>query len=449
VTDPFDVLRRPPAGDEPDDRFVERVMSEVAKRLDSPVQQEAIPIRAKSDFLEVIPMHAPTHQSRRIMATVAGAAAAVALFVIVAFVATHDSTPSQTATTPPTSGPRVETTLGGSSPRELVGRWMGGTRSFLPNGGGVSLLFSDAGLELSASNLNHQPSLAGSIRSASDGVFVVSNQAKSTTGITCPATTHDGTYRWKLSASRRELDISVDSDGCSERSAALVGTYWHMGCVDTNTNCLGVLDAGSYASQYIRPMQTSTRGWTPFFGGLRYTVPDGWANFSDFPDGFGIGPAKDFAATTASHATPTHSITVFSPVAPIAGACETPKPVLSTSLEAAVAALSATPGITVSAPTPMTVDGHRALAVDVARGTAPCSNGSTNLLLVGDLTDATSTLGLDPNEKARVILVDLHHGATGENGIQLASIWIDAVNGDGLDTFIPEAMKIIETMHFS
>jgi hypothetical protein len=162
-----------------------------------------------------------------------------------------------------------------------------------------------------------------------------------------------------------------------------------------------------------------------------------------------LSPAKDFAATSDSQTFPAHSITVLSPATAITGACDSPKPVLSTSLEQAVAALSATPGISVSAPTSLTVDGHRALAVDIARSTTICPNGETNVVLYGDLTNSQSTARLDPNETARVILVDLRDGVTGENGIQVASIWIDALNGDGLDAFIPEAMKIIQTMHFT
>jgi hypothetical protein len=449
VTDPFDALRHHSPNAVPDADYVERVMSDVARRLDAPVQQEALPIRPHTDFLEIVPMHKSSRRRRPPLVVALTAVAAVAALVAVVMLRNDpSSTPTPSATTPP-AATATTTPAAAATPQALQGRWTSDTRSFLAGGAGVSLKIDNDSLSLSAINLNDYVSLSGVVRAAEEGVIVVSSRSTSTTSITCPSTAQEGSYTWKLSASGRQLDVAVKSDQCAARAAALVGSYWRMGCINTKTNCLGLLDAGTYASQYIRPFQTGSSGWSARYGGVRYTVPDGWANFQDAWEIFGLSPATDFSATTADQTTPVHSLFVLSPVAPITGACETPKLVISKSLEEAVAALSTTPGITVSPPLSMTVDGHRAVAVDVGPNPTACANGSTRALLGGELTDSTRAIALDTNEKVRIILVDLRDGAIGENGIQLASIWIDASDGYGFDQFVTEAMKIVDTMHFT
>ena len=62
-----------------------------------------------------------------------------------------------------------------------------------------------------------------------------------------------GDYEWSLSPSGRVLTLSVVVDACAARGTALAGTWWKMGCTSTDDNCLGLLDAGTYKSQFIAP----------------------------------------------------------------------------------------------------------------------------------------------------------------------------------------------------
>ena len=73
----------------------------------------------------------------------------------------------------------------------------------------------------------------------------------------------------------------------------LAGIWWKMGCTTDGDNCLGLLDAGTYKSQFISPRLDPGATWSPVVGGLTYTVPDGWANASDWPETFELVPATE------------------------------------------------------------------------------------------------------------------------------------------------------------
>ena len=89
------------------------------------------------------------------------------------------------------------------------------------------------------------------------------------------------------------LRLTPIEDGCTERGKALAGAWWKMGCTIADDNCLGLLDAGTYKSQFISPRLDPAPPGRPIVGGLTYTVPDGWANASDWPESFEIVPAAE------------------------------------------------------------------------------------------------------------------------------------------------------------
>lgn len=95
-----------------------------------------------------------------------------------------------------------------------------------------------------------------------------------------------GTYRWTLSPGGSRLTVDVDQDACHVRAEALAGDWIRVACIDPLGGCFGNLEAGTYPSQYIGPKLGVGENWTPNFGALSYTVPDGWANAGDFPSTF-------------------------------------------------------------------------------------------------------------------------------------------------------------------
>ena len=60
--------------------------------------------------------------------------------------------------------------------------------------------------------------------------------------------------------------------------------------------CLGDLAAGTYPSQFIRPRLPAGRRGPRTYGGVTYTVPDGWANSGDWPGEFSLVPSTDYAS---------------------------------------------------------------------------------------------------------------------------------------------------------
>ena len=107
-----------------------------------------------------------------------------------------------------------------------------------------------------------------------------------------------GDYTWSLSAAGRHLAIQPVSDDCAGRLAAIPGDWVKMACKNLDDNCLGDLAAGTYGSQFITPRLDPGASWNPVYGGVTYTVPDGWANSGDWPDTFTLTPSAAYATET-------------------------------------------------------------------------------------------------------------------------------------------------------
>ncbi len=93
-----------------------------------------------------------------------------------------------------------------------------------------------------------------------------------------------GTYAFNLSPSGRALDIEVRQDPCAMRAAALSGDWTRADCSE-NHLCLGDLDAGHHVSVIYTPFVRFTDHQYDY-GRFGYTVPDGWTNPEDNPDGY-------------------------------------------------------------------------------------------------------------------------------------------------------------------
>jgi len=333
-------------------------------------------------------------------------------------------TPAAVVTPAPTGGP---------IPAPLQGRWMGSHRDFVSPDAGTSLFLSASSYSMHQSNDNTSARVRGDASSEGSNLHVTA-----AVGDGCGRLT-EGVYGWSLSSSGRVLSITLDHDPCSVRTRNIPGTYWLMACRDPGTDCLGDLDSGTYESQYIRPLLPDGATWSPRFAGVTYTVPDGWANFSDWPGVLGLTPSTDFAKTTPSNVQPLTQLSVFTHAAPLTKACSAdPVAVTPSSLAAAFTDLDKVKGLTVGATSSLSIGGHQAAFADLtfdAAGAGACGNEISFLKGGGD------TLSIGVGERQRLYLVDV-----GEAGF--VAIWLRTPNGTSFDQVVAPAATIAESMSF-
>jgi len=326
----------------------------------------------------------------------------------------------------------------GAVPSQLHGRWMGGNNSFVADGAGSSLNLSADRYVISQSNRGDRVALAGNVGIQADTMRLTTDPSRPD----CPAASV-GTYAWSLSPSGRILTLTAVQDPCPDREAAIAGTWWQMACKDPGTDCLGALDAGTYESQYIAPFLTSAADWSPKFGAVTYTVPNGWANYSDWPGIFGLTTADQFAATTATRVDPLRDVEVMTHAAAESAAppCSGDRdPSVPVSAAAIAGALHNHPGLIVGQSSPITIDGHPGVSVDLAVdvGKSGCSTvaGIVEYLIAGGIGQ-----GIDMGERQRLILLDLAPG-------NVLAIRIYIHHGENFDSFAALAMPIIQSMTF-
>lgn len=471
MTDPFDSLRRPPSGAEPDVRFVDDVLARVAGRLDdaatgrdrAPQQGALRPTTAPVD-LEVVPMLKPSTPSRRPVVWLAAAAVIALVVVGIATLTKDDSSTGSTTSDPTTVAPTTQPVANPVAiPEELRGRWMTTPRETVGAGEGSSLLLTGGVYSVSVSNRNDSEVIGGALLSAEGDSFSVSTGA----GLSNCEKNDVGRYSWSVNASGRVLTVTLGEDPCERRSKVLPGTYWRMGCVDPSDNCLGLLDAGTYGSQFISPLLPSWGSWRAVYGGLTYTVPDGWANYADWPRSFGLTTADAFASTTSGDVVPAGSIEVITTVAPLSSACGGDVAIVD-SLDAAVDAIRSVDGVTTTEPASLTIGGHEARWIDlsVEAGTSPDCTGApivetfaggggsipwsrqSGAEFIG--TESDVHWGIAPGERQRLVVIDVGDGELEPDGrAQLVGVLVRDVDGQGFDTLVAESMPIIQSFQFA
>ena len=454
MTDPFDSLRRPPSGAEPDARFVDDVLARVADRLDdaatgrvrAPQQGALQPTTAPVD-LEVVPMSIAPTPSRRPVVWLA-AAAVIALVVVGVAALTDDDSSTGTTTSEPATTSAATTTepiaAEPTLPEVLIGRWMSPPRAVMDDREGISLLFSGRGYRVAPAHANAAPVFNGVAIPSASNIFSVA------TGDDLSDCADDatGTYTWSVNPSGLVLEVAVESDPCDARAAAIVGTYQRMGCMDPIDNCLGLVDAGEHSSQFIAPLLPVTGEWSAVYGGLTYTVPEGWANYADWPRNFGLTTAEAFAGTTAQETNPVRGVDVMTTVGSLSTVCGGAAR-QAASLDELVSAFEAVPGLAVGEPETLTVDGHDARAIDVtlAEGVAPDCAGEPVLEWfsggAGIRTDAPWAITV--GERQRMILVDV--GTAAAPMVLGILVW-DTAPAD-FDAFVAEAMPIVQSFRFA
>jgi hypothetical protein len=327
-------------------------------------------------------------------------------------------------------------TAGGLLPVELRSRWFGGHRDLVELDKGSTLLFAANSFELSASNQWDSVHLLRSSASAvGDGQLSLET---TTDGNGCQIG-DVGLYSWSLSPSGWTLTITADSDDCTARSAAVPGDWWLAGC--SNQLCLGKLDAGTYGSQYFAPLLDPGAAWEPAFGGLTYTVPEGWANSADGPDNFELVPASEMPPVAETDRR--RNIGIFrQPTAMTQDkpCSDTVLPGVGRTVDDLATWLGTVEGLIATAPTPITIDGHQGKWLDLRRNptwTKTCAGSGADSLV----TFLNPGIAVGEDQRVRLILLDL-----GGGDVVATGIWTR--DQATLDAFIPEAMPVIESFTF-
>jgi hypothetical protein len=348
----------------------------------------------------------------------------------IATIASH--IPSSPVATPSSSVTAVVAPI----PPDLIGRWMGAQTDPVSKTAGTTILFNSSGLGISQSNTGNVVVLTAAASSIGSGRF----QLESMTSAAC-SKGNIGTYSWTRSASGRTLTISAERDDCAARSTAVAGQWWRMGCDDPNDYCLGVLDAGTYASEFIAPRLEPGAKWAADFGALSYRVPDGWANSGDWPESLDLVPAGEYPPADGTDP-PMDVHVVTQPTAADQGTPCSEATALGVSQTVSGIAkwLQNVPGLVATSPKAITIDGHAGqwldLRVDPAwkRG---CDSQTTPIVTYLNPT----VVGVGGAERARLILVDLGGG-------HVVGVVIRTADPTAFDAFVSSAMPIVQSFTF-
>jgi hypothetical protein len=259
-----------------------------------------------------------------------------------------------------------------------------------------------------------------------------------------------GTYAWSLSPGGTILTITSQGDACATRGLAMPGQWFRVDCTNVASGCLGNLEAGTHASQYIAPRLSPGASWAPQWGALSYTTPAGWANSADWPTSFSLTPSVDYAKETKDGVADGawHQIDVFTNPAAVDPACaNTLLTSVPRTIDGLMAHITSSKSLTSSPVHSITIGGHAAMWVDVSLAstwTASCpgdSKPSNSLLAQVDDPANGWGFGLSDKERARIVLVDLGSGQTG-------LIVVDSGDPTRFDQLATDAMPVIESFTF-
>jgi len=372
-----------------------------------------------------------TTMNRAILAigTTAVVVAAVALYL------GGSSSSPEVGTSPTPARSATPSGVSAPLPPELQSRWFGGHRDFVQLDKGSTLAFTSRGLVMNESNeWDSLRFLDSSAAAVGDGQLRLE---LTTNGNGCEAG-DVGTYSWSLSPSGRTLTVTPDSDDCAARLSAVPGVWWLAGC--PNELCLGELDTGTYQSQYFVPRLDPGATWEPDFGGLMYTVPEGWANSNDGPDSFELVPAAEMPPVSESDRL--RNIGVFRQPSAMTqdGPCsDEVEPGVGRTVDDLVAWLQTVSGLVTTEPTPITINGRSGQTLDISLDpswTATCEGESERLL-----TYLNPGLAVGEDQRVRLILLDL-----GETDVVAIGVWTR--DQSTFDDFISEAMQVVESFRF-
>jgi hypothetical protein len=334
--------------------------------------------------------------------------------------------------------PTPSTSPPGSVPDGLRHAWLGELRAV------PGLVTDRSFLEFTDTEVTYTQGFASTVSAASpDRITLTSKDSLGG----CERGTV-GTYDVTLSPGGTKLDLAPLDEACTARRAAVAGDWLRSACLDPENFCLGELEAGSYPSFFFTPRLGPDDPWAPDWGALRYTVPDGWAATSDWPERYELEPADWYASNRGDVAREIRGIYVMSRMGAFdhtptcdAGALER----VGRSPDALVAWLEDHPALVPATAQDITIDGRAAQMIDVSLvpgWTGGCPGDSTpRAILFGLDGEGADGRQWGPMEgmKQRYVLFDL------DGDTILIAIGSSA---DRFDEFIAEAMPILESFTF-
>ncbi|HET6745407.1 MAG TPA: hypothetical protein VFH90_06090 [Candidatus Limnocylindria bacterium] len=278
----------------------------------------------------------------------------------------------------------------------------------------------------------------------STATITSSGQLKLTTGAngsTCEVG-DEGLYDYSFSNGDTRLTIT-GTDDCAAREAAMVGTWQTSNCRNPDNFCLGDLQAGTYSSQYFEPRPLGA--WEPRFGALTYTVPDGWAASSDYPEGYELITQEAYAVldleADGCGACPDGISVLAAPQAAAADCLEEGAAGVGTSAAELADWVEGNPNFVVERRPSVTIDGSSGIVLRVEM-----AEGATGLC--GEAGEAGPPIfyngwhmAVPPGDRQDYMLVDLAGGDT-------ILIIIDTTDPAALDAIVAQAVPIIESFEF-
>ncbi len=350
--------------------------------------------------------------------------------------------PSQGPTATPVPSPSAP--VGANLPATLVHKWFGPNRSIpgLLAGAGVALDLQDTVANVEQAN-QQQTSLLVADVSIVDGQLHIATRVA---GPHVCEVGQAGTYTYSISSSGQTMTLTAAAEACSTRRTALEGTWWQIDCRNGETECLGAMDAGTYKSQYFRPIRAGAP-WAPMFGGLTFTVPAGWASDTDQPWKFGLAPDADFQKTSPNNAAVAHHLLVLSQVSaesqasPCSGQVQ---PGVAHTAAAIIAWLRTLPSLHVGAASAVTVGSLSGTAVDLSINASKAPKCDADPLveyLIAGTGDTWHEGFAIASERQRLILLDV-----GPNEVVAISLYVQ--DSSGFDAFAAAARPIIASLQF-
>lgn len=317
------------------------------------------------------------------------AAAAVLLFVGLAAVARRDAPPS--ASSPTTnSGSSTSSVTPGSLPPELIDRWVGPTPSAVstPDPSAPAFLVFTAdqvSLELLSGGIVND--FISDVTVGAPGELVL----RLTSQVGRCAAGATGDYRWTVSPQATTLTLEAIDDECPDRADSLAGQWTHTACPTRGSDCLGTLEAGTYASVNFDPFDSDA------YGQVTYTVPDGWTSTLDDKARLALLPPDGDEAGI-------HGMYLFADVAATTTDC--PATAAGTGgMDAIADVMTSRTGLAVTTAV-SEVGGYEARTIDITATDLICDGGASVLASKpGTVTPWSATI--NDGQLMRIVLVDL------------------------------------------
>jgi hypothetical protein len=399
----------------------------------------------------LVPAFRRFSMSRLSMAIAAAAVVVVLGGVILLIRPSNPIGPSLAPTNaPPPTAAQPSVALAGPVSAELQDDWLGAPRAVtgLAAFAGTHLRISADVVEITQSNTQTTPFLrAGAASDA--GTLRLEGQA-TTLPNQCPADS-SGTYRVALSPSGQTLTLTLVADTCEARGLAIAGAWWRADCLESS--CLGLIDPGTYGTEYFLPRMRARADWRPEFGALGFTTTIPWAQAADWPAHAILMSPEQFAKWTPDGGPedPSDILVLAKPAAILdAAACHDPAevdPAVGQTVDALMAYVTSQPGIDATEVSDFSIDGYDGKMVDIQLassfvGGCPGSPAGENLLIssLGREFGDDWGVGLSGTHKTRLMLISL--GRSDVVGIAVESTATD------LEATLNAALPIIHSFTF-